>query len=119
MIIKIKCYRLKDDVDIKELEKYDFKPNSVGNYTRTIDGWKYVIYYNDTKRFVIRNYPDRIGRASKVSKFIKDLIDDDLVYKVDFYYWLAIIGSYKNYSDKKLDRIEKKLNKLNKMEEQS
>ena len=118
MIIKTKCYRLKDDVDIKELEKYGFKPNMVGSYMRTIDGWRYVIYYNDTKRFVIRDYPNRIGNAKKVSKFIKDLIEDELVYKVNFYYWLAIIGRYQNYSDKKLDRIEKKLNKLNKMEEQ-
>jgi len=113
MYVKIKSYRLKKEVAVEELEKYGFEKNSSDNWTRTINGVDYVIYYADTKRFVLRIFLAREGRAKKVGKYIQDLICCDLVEKVNFYYWLCIFGSYKNYSDEKTAKIEKRLEELN------
>ena len=117
MFVKMKCYRLKKDVDVKTLEEYDFKKNSFGNYTRTINGEDYIIYYADTKRFVLRIFIAREGRARKVGKYIKDLINHDLVEKVTFWEWWTFIGRWQNYPDEKIQRIEDKLDKLNKQYE--
>lgn len=114
MFVKMKCYRLKKEKDVdKYLEERGFKKNAVGNYTRNVDGLNYVIYYTDTQRFVFRGCGWREGRARKVKKYIKDLILFESVEKVTFYEWWAYIGRWQNYSDEKIERIEKKLEELN------
>lgn len=114
MIKKIKCYRLKKDIDVNSLEQYGFVKNSVDNYVRTINGVDYVIYYTNTKRFVLRIVVSREGRARKVGKYIRDLINNDLVEKVNFYEWWAYIGRWQDYPISKMQRIEEKLKRLNK-----
>jgi len=113
MYVKIKCYRLREGIPVSDLEDYGFSKNLAGNYTRTVNGVDYVIYYTDTKRFVFRPCVWRVAKARKVAKYIQDLICDDLVEKVNFYEWLAIIGRWQDYPQEKIDKIEKRLNELN------
>lgn len=47
--------------------------------------------------------------------FIKDLIENNLVEKKNYYYWLG--WNFRNYSDKKKKRIEQRLESLNEMKE--
>ena len=77
--------KIKDNVDLKELEKFGFIENSVGSYDyrRYIDG---VLVY---RVFITRNHhyiQIQIGDASLIAKslqcLIYDLIKADLVEKV-------------------------------------
>ena len=113
MYVKIKCYRLREGIPVSDLEDYGFELNAVGNYTRTVNGVDYIIYYTDTKRFVFRPGMWKEINAKKVAKYIQDLILDDLVEKVKFYEWWTIIGRWQDYPQEKIDKIEKKLNELN------
>lgn len=112
MIIKIKSWTLRKGFQPEDLEKYGFEGNSCGNYTRDVNGLDYVIYYRETQRFVLRTFW-REGCSRKVGKYIADLRLFDLVEKKPFYEWWAIVGRWQNYSDRKLERIEEKLDKLN------
>ena len=114
MYVKIKSYYLKENVDKKILSELGF--NIVGaNMIRDIpDKDFYTIIYYNTKRVAIKKYPWVETRSRKVKKYILDLIEKDLVEEKVNYEWWAIIGSYRNYSDKKMERIKNKLNKLNK-----
>lgn len=113
MIIKMKSWTLKKGFRPEELEKYGFEKNYCGNYTRDVNGLDYVIYYRDSQRFVLRTVCWREGRARKVGKYIADLRLLDLVEKKPYYEWWAIVGSWRNYSDRKLERIEERVDKLN------
>ena len=118
MIIKIKSWTLKKDFRPEDLEKYEFKRNYCGNYTRNVNGLDYIIYYRESQRFVLRTVCWREGRARKVGKYIVDLRLFNLVEKKPFYEWLAIIGRWQNYPPEKRERIEAKIDKLNGMEEE-
>lgn len=116
MIVKIKSYYLKQNINPKELIKYGFVQFG-NNYSKdlicsTVD----IRYYNDTRRIVFVDYPWKDSRGRKVKDYINDLIKDGLVELKINYEWLAIIGSWHNYSQKKKDRIQAKLDRLNKGE---
>lgn len=117
MIVKMKSYYLKKNVDPKELEKYGFKRFG-DNYCKVLKGWgRDVRYYNDTRRIVYVNYPWKDARGRKVKNYINDLIEEQLIELKINYEWWAIIGTWQNYSQKKRNRIEAKLEKLNKGEQ--
>ena len=116
MIVKIKSYYLKKNVNPKKLIKYGFEKFG-SNYSKdlickTAD----IRYYNDTRRIVFIDYPWKDSRGRKVKDYINDLIKDGLVELKINYEWWAIIGSYRNYSLKKKERIQAKLDRLNKKE---
>lgn len=74
--------KIKDDVDLKELEKYGFKRNS--NFP---DGWAMVKTYKKSRYYQedIYVWNDRRIQvnAIKLNDTIYDLIKDGLVEKVD------------------------------------
>lgn len=113
MIVKMKSYYLKKDIKPEELIKYGFVQLG-NNYSKdlicsTVD----IRYYNDTRRIVFVDYPWKDARGRKVKDYINDLIKDGLVELKINYEWWAIIGRWQNYSQKKKDRIQAKLDKLN------
>ena len=116
MIVKIKSYFLKDNVNPSILADYGFTTLNDGK-----SYWKYdllkdgvqIVFYKDTRRFVYSNF-SKSARAKKVKKHILDLINNDLVEIKKNYEWWAFIGRWQNYSDDKLERIQDKLEKLNK-----
>ena len=117
MIVKLKCCFLKKGISPVELKKYGFETlNSGGSYTRVVSGlFDYVIFYNSTRRFIYQ--PFKISKARKVKKLIKDLVKAGLIEIRPCYEWLAIIGKWQNYSIEKLERIEKRIEELNKKQE--
>lgn len=116
MIVKIKSYYLKKNVEPKQLEQYGFEKCG-DNYNKLLEDLSCDIrYYNDTRRIVYIDYPWKDGRSRAVKRHIKCLINDGLVELKINYEWWAIIGSWKNYSQKKKDRIQAKLDRLNKGE---
>ncbi len=113
MIVKMKSYYLKKDIKPEELIKYGFAQCG-DNYSKALkDLGCDVRYYNDTRRIVYVDYPWKDGRGRKVKDYINDLIKDGLVELKINYEWWAIIGRWQNYSQKKKDRIQMKLNRLN------
>lgn len=117
MIVKVKSYYLKNDINPTELIKYGFVQFG-NNYSKdlicsTCD----IRYYDDTRRIVFIDYPWKDARGRKVKHYINDLIKDGLVELKINYEWWAIIGRWQNYSQKKKDRIQAKLDKLNKGEQ--
>ena len=105
MIVKIKSYYLKKDVNPTELVKYGFEKCG-DNYSKALkDLGCDIRYYNDTRRIVFVEYPWKESRGKKVKKYIKDLIDAELVELKTNYEWWAIIGRWQNYSQKKKDHI--------------
>ena len=119
MIIKTKCCFLKKEVDAKILEQYGFETLNDGHsywLDLSIDNEKEFDYlmigfYKDTRRFVLK-YP-KITSYKKVKPYIRKLFVDNLIEIKPMYEWLAIVGSYRNYSEAKRAKIEAKLNKLN------
>lgn len=113
MIVKMKSYYLKKDVNPTELIKYGFI--SIGNnYSKDLNRLGCDIrYYDDTRRIVFVDYPWKEARGCKVKRYINDLITAGLVELKINYEWWAIIGKWQNYSQKKKDRIQMKLNRLN------
>lgn len=116
MIIRKKAYFLKNNIDTTTLLKYGFVTLNGGySYTRDINilpknseiKLDYLICYNDS-RVIKRKY--FFGWDIKVEKFIKDLIDAGLVYKKNYYYCIA--WDYRKWSDKKREKIERKIEKL-------
>ena len=116
MIVKIKSYFLKDNVNLDVLTNYGFITLNDGD-----SYWKYdllkngfeIAFYKDTRRFSYFNFA-KSARAKKVKKYILDLIQDDLVEIKNNYEWWAFIGRWQNYSAGKIKRIKDKLEKLNK-----
>ena len=116
MIVKIKSYFLKDNVNPDVLTNYGFITLNDGD-----SYWKYdllkngfeIAFYKDTRRFSYFNFA-KSARAKKVKKYILDLIQDDLVEIKNNYEWWAFIGRWQNYSAGKIKRIKDKLEKLNK-----
>lgn len=116
MIIKTKCCLLKKGINPSILEQYGFETVNDGHsYWRDIEDFCRIGWYHDTRRFVYK-YPRRV-KAKKVSKYIKDLLDAGLVEIKYFYEYLVIFGRWQNFSDKKLARINDKLDKLNEVKE--
>lgn len=114
MIIKMKSYYLKKDISPEELVKYGFEKCG-DNYSKKVDGLaRDIRYYHDTRRIVYVDYPWKDGRSRVVKKHIEHLINDCLVELKINYEWWAIIGNWHYYSQKKKDRIQAKLDKLNK-----
>lgn len=114
MYIKSQCAYLKEGVNPEELEKYGFRRiKENGNYVRDVDIFNWVTKYNDTNRFVFKH--PRTTNYKKVKRYIKDLIDVGLVVKKPCWEWLSIFGRYQNYSQKKIDKIKKRLNELQKV----
>ena len=114
MIVKTKCYFLKKDVNPEILTKYGFETFNDGEsyWLKEIPSYFGIAYYNDTRRFV--DYFRRSGRIKYTKPFIEDLIKDGLVEKGYYYMWYAIIGRWQNYSQSKLERIYKRVERLNK-----
>lgn len=115
MIVKIKNYFLKDDVNPDILVNYGFitlnDGESYWKYNLLKDGFE-IVFYKDTRRLIYYNgYKSAI--AKKVRKYILDLIQDDLVKIKTNYEWWAIIGRVRNYSIDKRKHIENKIIKLN------
>jgi hypothetical protein len=116
MIVKIKSYFLKDNVNPDVLTNYGFITLNDGD-----SYWKYdllkngfeITFYKDTRRFSYFNFA-KSARAKKVKKYILDLINNDLVEIKNNYEWWAFIGRWQNYSADKIKRIKDKLEKLNK-----
>ena len=117
MIVKMKSYYLKKNIEPKELEHYGFEKCG-DNYSKSLkDLGCDIRYYNDTRRIVYIDYPWKDGRGRKVKDYINELIKDGLVELKINYEWWAIIGKWQNYSQKKKDRIQAKLDRLNKGEQ--
>lgn len=117
MIVKMKSYYLKKNIEPKELEHYGFEKCG-DNYSKKVEGLACDIrYYHDTRRIVYVDYPWKEGRDRKVKHHINDLIKAELVELKVNYEWWAIIGKWQNYSQKKKDRIQTKLDRLNKGEQ--
>lgn len=114
MIVRMKSYYLKKNVEPKELEHYGFRKCG-DNYSRASKKLVWDIrYYNDTRRIVHIGLPYKESRARKIKCYISDLIKAGLVELKTNYEWWTIIGKWQNYSQKKIDRIKMKLDKLNK-----
>ncbi len=116
MIKRMKSYYLKKDINPEELVKYGFEKCG-DNYSKGLKGLaRDIRYYDNTRRIVFVDYPWKEARGRKVKDYINDLIKDGLVELRINYEWWAIIGRWQNYSQKKKDRIQAKLDKLNKGE---
>ena len=101
MIVKMKSYYLKKDVNPKKLIEYGFVQFE-NNYSKGLIHLGCDIrYYNDTRRIVFIDYPWKDARARKVKDYINDLIKEGLVELKINYEWWAIIGRWQNYSQKK------------------
>lgn len=75
--------KIKDNVDLKQLEKYGFEQNGLLDYTKTVQGVT-IIYrtgYNPELYFVNNNEIKFID--DKKLDIIYDLIKADLVEKVE------------------------------------
>jgi len=114
MIVKMKSYFLKENVPYKKLEEFGFKNSGNGNYCKDAEWYAWICCYKDTRRFVYADIPYKNAKVKKVKKYIARLIDHELVEIKTNYEWWAIIGRWQNYSQKKKDRIQDKLDKLNK-----
>jgi uncharacterized membrane protein YfhO len=76
--------KIKDNIDLKELEKYHFtnKYSKKGNYEKTID-YAYTIWVDaTTKEIYIEQSMNIIDDDKSVSMEIQDLIQAGLVEKV-------------------------------------
>ena len=78
--------KIKDNVDLKELEKYGFITNMRGQYikTRNINGaYCYTLYITPTHHYIqFKTYGD-ITIAGSLQDTLYDLIKADLVEKVN------------------------------------
>ena len=109
MFVKVKSLFLKENIDLKELEKYGFITLNEGqSYWFGFN----VGVYKDTRRFVYK-YP-KTNNPKKILKELNGLLPKDMLMIVPMYEWWSIIGRWQNYSDAKLERISKKLKILNK-----
>lgn len=116
MIVKMKSYYLKQDINPEELVRYGFEKYG-NNYSKKVDDFaRDIRYYHDTRRIVYVDYPWKDARSRIVKKHIEHLINDCLVEPKINYEWWTIIGRWQNYSQKKKDHIQAKLDKLNKGE---
>jgi len=118
MIVKMKCVFLKKDVDPKILEDYGFVPiSSREAYYASLASSRYIEirWYAETRRFVLK-YPVE-KRAKIVKRYLGDLFQKGIVEIKPFYECLCLIGDWRNWSYEKRERIERKLRKLNGMEE--
>lgn len=110
MYVKVKCACLKKGISPEVLADHGFTMNEVGNWTRDcVDG--YIIYYNDSGRFAGRwiNGWHKITGFWRLKKYIQDLIHFNFIdTKIMYEYWV-FIGSYRNWSDEKREKIEKKM----------
>lgn len=78
--------KIKDDVDLKELEKFGFTKNSRGNYDyrRYIDGiLAYRVYITKNHQYIQIQLYDVNIIAGSLQKLIYDLIKADLVEVVE------------------------------------
>ena len=88
--------KIKDNVDLKELEKFGFKPiendyrGHLYNWIEEKINWKYEIYINKDKFVRVKitsNEPFmHLVFANKMQTKLYDLIKDGLVEKVDDLY---------------------------------
>lgn len=115
MIVKMKSYYLKKNIEPKELERYGFSKygDNYSKETKKLD-WD-IRYYNNTRRIVYASYFWKDGRGRKVKRYIGDLIKAGLVELKINYEWWAFIGRWQSYSQKKQVHIQKKLDRLNKV----
>ena len=112
MYVKLKSYYLKKDIDPEILTNYGFRKTG-DNYTKDITEFIDIRFYHDTRRIVFVDYPYKNASYRKVRKYIQDLINSYLVEIKTNYEWWVLIGRYQNYSERKRNRIEAKLNELN------
>lgn len=112
MIVCRKAYFLKDDIDAKELGKFGFETlNNGGSYHKDLDSkWLFdrISWYEESRIF--KRKTSFSYWTIKVRKYIKDLIDAGLVYQKKYYYYIA--WDSRKWSDKKIKRVEDKINKL-------
>ena len=113
MYKKLKSYYLKTSIAPYELTKYGFKECGV-NYCKDLKRHKYIMFFESSRRIVFRDYPWHDARYRKVRKYIKDVINDGMVDLIINYEWLTLIGSYRNFSKEKREKIEKRIHELNK-----
>ena len=114
MYKKIKSYFLMPNIDPVVLERFGYEKYGK-NYSKQLKKDNDDIrYYGDTRRFVYISYPLKDARGKKVKKYIKELIKIQIVELKVNYEWWNIIGSWHKYSKEKIDKIQKKLDELNK-----
>ena len=78
--------KIKDNVDLKELEKYGFEKDIFGGYTkirRIEETIVYTMRITPTNRYLQINLFDRAIIASSLQTTIYDLIQDGLIEKVE------------------------------------
>lgn len=114
MIVKIKSYFLKENIPYEKLEEFGFKDSGNGNYCKDAEWYAWICCYKDTRRFSYVDIPYKNAKTRKVKKFILRLIDEELVEIKTNYEWHSIIGRWQNYPDEKIERIQNKLDQLNK-----
>ena len=111
MYVKLKCCFLKKEIDPRILEGYGFKTLNEGkSYWLPLGNFKEMGWYADTRRFVIK-YP-KTTWYKKTQKHLKPLIANGLVEIRPTYEYWVFIGRWQNFSEKKLQRIENKIKKL-------
>lgn len=111
MYVKEKSYYLKKEINPKILqEQFGFDED----YARKIGEYDWIKYYSNTGRFAIPvSFHYRIGSARKTKKYLTDLIEADLVEVKCKWFWLAIIGKWQNYSEEKIAKIDKEIDRRN------
>lgn len=110
MIIKRKAYFLKKDIDIEKLKDFGFYTYNEQSYWRdTTRKFRGVVCYKENR--IIKLKYSKYNWSVSTRKFIEDLIKNNMVEKKNYYYWFG--WNSRNYSDKKMKRIEQKLTELN------
>lgn len=110
MIIKQKAYFLKDNISFEELEKYGFRTLNECSWWRDIKSCNdYLLVFYKDNRIIKKKFISTVW-TTKVKKYIKDLIEAGLVYKKNYYHIVA--WDSRNWSDKKKQRIEEKVERL-------
>lgn len=78
--------KIKDNLDLKELEKYGFIKNTLGQYIkqRNVHGaYCYTIYITPTHHYIQFKVYGECTIAGSLQNTLYDLIKDGLVDKVD------------------------------------
>lgn len=115
MIVKIKCACLKEGIDPIVLADHGFTVNEVGNWIRKC-GDGFIAYYPDTKRFAARWINGWRKRTSYrfLKKYIQDLIHFDIIGTKYVHECWVIFGNYHYWSEEKMERINKELDRRDK-----
>ncbi len=76
--------KIKDNVDLKELEKYGYFKDCNNEYVKddVLAGERVTIYLQENRTFFIE-WGWYVMRGEEQERFLKDLIKADLVEKVD------------------------------------